>query len=145
MHSFTIKKNDAAAGMKLLSDLISQSKVAAASAKAEFRKALSDAQADGDVTDEEEARIRKAQDAYSLAEGIVDKYESKLRSAQEATARQTAVTKPQGTFYARAAQNLRGSQMEQRMLTATQEIVKHTKKTAELLKDGAGSGTLTFQ
>ena len=36
--------------------------------------------------------------------------------------------------------------MEQRMLTATQEIVKHTKKTAELLKDGAGnSGMLTFQ
>ena len=36
--------------------------------------------------------------------------------------------------------------MEQKMLTATQEIVKHTKKTAELLKDGAGTGgTLTFQ
>ena len=36
--------------------------------------------------------------------------------------------------------------MEQRMLSATQEIVKHTKKTAELLKDGAGGGgSLTFQ
>ena len=138
-------KDDAAAGMKLLSDLISQSKVAAASAKAEFRKALADAQADGDVTDEEESRIRKAQDAYSLAEGLVDKYESKLRSAQEATARQTAVTKPQGTFYARAAQNLRGDRLEQRMLNATQEIAKHTKKTAELLKDGVGGGTMTFQ
>ena len=120
-------------------------KVAAASAKAEFRKALADAQADGDVTDEEESRIRKAQDAYSLAEGLVDKYESKLRSAQEATARQTAVTKPQGTFYARAAQNLRGDRLEQRMLNATQEIAKHTKKTAELLKDGVGGGTMTFQ
>ena len=31
------------------------------------------------------------------------------------------------------------------MLTATQEIVKHTKKTAELLKDGAGGSALTFQ
>ena len=32
------------------------------------------------------------------------------------------------------------------MLTATQEIVKHTKKTAELLKDGAGGGaSMTFQ
>ena len=31
------------------------------------------------------------------------------------------------------------------MLTATQEIVKHTKKTAELLKDGTGGGSLTFQ
>jgi len=138
-------KDDAAAGMKMLNDLVSQSKVAAASAKAEFRKALADAQADGDVTDEEESRIRKAQDAYSLAEGLVDKYESKLRSAQEATARQTAVTKPQGTFYARAAQNLRGDRLEQRMLNATQEIAKHTKKTAELLKDGVGGGTMTFQ
>ena len=41
---------------------------------------------------------------------------------------------------------MRGNQMEQRMLTATQEIAKHTKKTAELLKDGSGGGsTLTFQ
>jgi TP901 family phage tail tape measure protein len=139
-------KDDAANGMKLLADLISQSKLAATQAKAEFRQALAEAQEDGDVSDDEEKRIRKAQDAYSLAESLVDKYESKLRSAQEATAKQTSVAKPQGTFYAGAAQSMRGSQMEQRMLTATQEIVKHTKKTAELLKDGAGSGgTLTFQ
>ena len=111
----------------------------------EFRKALAEATADGDVSDDEEKRIRKAQDAYSLAEGLVDKYEAKLRSAQEATAKQTSIAKPQGTFYANAAQSLRGSQMEQRMLTATQEIVKHTKKTAELLKDGAGGGSMTFQ
>ena len=138
-------KDDAAAGMKLLNELISQSKLAATQAKAEFQKALDEAQADGDVSDDEEKRIRKAQDAYSLAESLVDKYESKLRSAQEATAKQTSIAKPQGTFYANAAQSLRGSQMEQRMLTATQEIVKHTKKTAELLKDGAGGGTMTFQ
>ena len=138
-------KDDAAAGMKLLNDLILQSKVSAAAAKEEFRKALAEASADGDVSEDEEKRIRKAQDAYSLAEGLVDKYEAKLRNAQEATAKQTAVAKPQGTFYANAAQSLRGNQMEQRMLTATQEIVKHTKKTAELLKDGAGGGgTLTF-
>ena len=32
------------------------------------------------------------------------------------------------------------------MLSATHEIGKHTKKTAELLKDGAGGGgALTFQ
>ncbi len=139
-------KDDAAKGMKLLNDLISQSKIAAASAKAEFQKAMAEATADGDVSDDEEKRIRKAQDAYSLAEGLVDKYEAKLRNAQDATAKQTSIAKPQGTFYANAAQSLRGSQMEQRMLTATQEIVKHTKKTAELLKDGAGGGTaMTFQ
>ena len=138
-------KDDAAAGMKLLNDLILQSKVSAAAAKEEFRKALAEASADGDVSEDEEKRIRRAQDAYSLAEGLVDKYEAKLRSAQEATAKQASIAKPQGTFYANAAQSLRGSQMEQRMLTATQEIVKHTKKTAELLKDGAGGGTLTFQ
>ena len=75
----------------------------------------------------------------------MDKYAAKLRSAQEATVKQASIAKPQGAFYARAAQNLRGSQMEQRMLTATQEIAKHTKKTAELLKDGGNGGTLTFQ
>ena len=138
-------KDDAAAGMKLLNDLVLQSKLSAAAAKDEFRKALADAQADGDVSEDEEKRIRKAQDAYSLAEGLVDKYEAKLRSAQEATERQTSVAKPQGTFYARAAQNLRGGQIEQRMLAAQQEIAKHTKKTAELLKDGAGNDTMTFQ
>ena len=139
-------KDDAAKGMKLLNDLISQSKIAAASAKAEFQKAMAEATADGDVSDDEEKRIRKAQDAYSLAEGLVDKYEAKLRNAQDATAKQTSIAKPQGTFYANAAQSLRGSQMEQRMLTATQEIVKHTKKTAELLKDGTvGGGTMAFQ
>ena len=139
-------KDDAAAGMKMLNDLILQSKVSAAAAKDEFRKALAEASADGDVSDDEEKRIRKAQDAYSLAEGLVDKYEAKLRSAQEATAKQTNVAKPQGAFYADAAKNLRGNQMEQRMLTATQEIEKHTKKTAELLKEGAGgSSSMTFQ
>ena len=139
-------KEDAAKGMQMLNELILQSKVAAAAAKEEFRKALAEAQEDGDVSGDEEKRIRKAQDAYSLAEGLVDKYAAKLRSAQAATAKKTDIVKPQGAFYARAAQNLRGSQMEQRMLTATQEIVKHTKKTAELLKDGAGSGgSLTFQ
>ena len=66
--------------------------------------------------------------------------------AIRSTERQTAVARPQGAFYASAAQSLRGNQMEQRMLTATQEIAKHTKKTAELLKDGSGGGsTLTFQ
>ena len=67
------------------------------------------------------------------------------QGSRKRAAKQTSIAKPQGTFYANAAQSLRGNQMEQRMLTATQEIVKHTKKTAELLKDGAGNGgTLTF-
>ena len=63
-------KDNAAKGMKMLNDLIVQSKVAAAAAKEEFRKALAEAQEDGDVSDDEEKRIRKAQDAYSLAEGL---------------------------------------------------------------------------
>ena len=138
-------KEDAAKGMQMLNELILQSKVAAAAAKEEFRKALAEAQEDGDISEDEEKRVRKAQDAYSLAESLVDKYAAKLRSAQAATAKKTDIAKPQGAFYARAAQNLRGSQMEQRMLTATQEIVKHTKKTAELLKDGGNGATLTFQ
>jgi TP901 family phage tail tape measure protein len=136
-------KSDAAAGMKLLNDLINRSKVAAAQAKAEFDKALKDAAADGTVTDEEKEKIDKAKDAYAYSEGLVDKYAAKLRSAQEETQKRTGSVKPQGAFYARAASMLRGNQMEQRMFTVTQEIEKHTKKTAELLKDGAG-GSMSF-
>ena len=138
-------KDDAAAGMKLLADLVNQSKIAAAQAKAEFDRAMAEATADNDVTDEEKDRIRKAQDAYSLAERLVDKYAAKLRSAQDETQKRAGATKPQGAFYARAASALRGNQMEQRMLTATQEIEKHTKKAAELLKGMDGGGSMTFQ
>lgn len=139
-------KNDAAAGMKLLADLVNRSKIAAAQAKAEFDKAMKDATADGDVSDGEEERVKKAQEAHSLAEGLVDKYASKLRSAQDETQKRAGSVKPQGSFYARAASALRGDQMEQRMFVATQEIEKHTKKTAELLKSGIGTGgSMTFQ
>ena len=138
-------KDDAAAGMKLLADLIGQSKLAAAQAKAEFDRAMAEATADNDVTDEEKDRIQKAQDAYALAERLVDKYAAKLRSAQEEVQKRAGAVKPQGAFYARAASALRGNQMEQRMLTATQEIEKHTKKTAELLKGMDGGSTMTFQ
>ena len=138
-------KNDAAAGMKLLADLINQSKIAAAQAKAEFDRAMKDATADGDISDEEKDRIKKAQDAYSLAEGLVDKYAAKLRSAQDETQKRAGAVKPQGAFYARAASALRGNMMEQRMFMATQEIEKHTKKAAELLKDMGGGNTQTFQ
>ena len=138
-------KQDAAAGMKLLADLVNQSKIAAAQAKAEFDQAMKDATADGDISDEEKDRIKKAQDAYSLAEGLVDKYAAKLRSAQDETQRRAGAVKPQGAFYAKAASALRGNMMEQRMFMATQEIERHTKKTAELLKDMGGGGTLAFQ
>ena len=53
----TALKDDAAAGMKLLADLITKSKLAAAEAKAEFERAMAEATADGDVTDEEKERI----------------------------------------------------------------------------------------
>ena len=138
-------KDDAAAGMRLLADLVNESKIAAAQAKAEFDKAMAEATADGDVSDEEKDRIRKAQDAYSLAERLVDKYAAKLRCAQEETQKRAGATKPQGAFYARAASALRGNQMEQRMLTATEEIEKHTKKAAELLKGMDGGGSMTFE
>ena len=138
-------KDDAAKGMKLLADLISQSKLAAAEAKGEFERAMSEATADGDVSDEEKERIEKAKEAYSLAEGLVDKYAAKLRSAQDETQKRAGAVKPNGAFYARAAQNLRGNQMEQRMYQATEAIEKNTKRTAELLKDFGGSGKSTFQ
>ncbi len=137
-------KEDSAKGMKLLADLINASKIAATQAKAEFDQAMQDAQADNDISDEERGRIEKAQSAYTLAEGLVDKYTSRLRSAQDEVTRRAGAVKPQGTFYAKAATNLRGNQMEQQMFRATQEIEKHTKKTAELLKSNAG-GSLTFQ
>lgn len=137
-------KADPAAGMKLLQNLVNQARAAADKAKADFAKALADASADGKVTDEEKEKIGKAKDAYSYSEGLVDKYAAKLRSAQDETQKRAGSVKPQGAFYARAASALRGNMMEQRMYMATQEIEKHTKKTAELLKDFEGGGG-TFQ
>ena len=137
-------KADPAAGMKLLQNLVNQARAAADQAKADFAKALADASADGKVTDEEKEKIGKAKDAYSYSEGLVDKYAAKLRSAQDETQKRAGSVKPQGTFYAKAATALRGNQMEQRMYMATQEIEKHTKKAAELLKDMGGGGQ-TFQ
>ena len=137
-------KADPAAGMKLLQNLVNQARAAADQAKADFAKAIADASADGKVTDEEKERIGKAKDAYSYSEGLVDKYAAKLRSAQDETQKRSGAVKPQGAFYARAASALRGNQMEQRMFMATQEIEKHTKKAAELLKDMGGGGQ-TFQ
>lgn len=137
-------KADPAAGMKLLQNLVNQARAAADRAKADFAKALADASADGKVTDEEKEKIGKAKDAYSYSEGLVDKYAAKLRSAQDETQKRAGSVKPQGAFYARAASALRGNMMEQRMYMATQEIEKHTKKAAELLKDMGGGGQ-TFQ
>ena len=137
-------KADPAAGMKLLQNLVNQARAAADQAKADFAKALADASADGKVTDEEKEKIGKAKDAYSYSEGLVDKYAAKLRSAQDETQKRAGSMKPQGAFYARAASALRGNMMEQRMYMATQEIEKHTKKAAELLKDMGGGGQ-TFQ
>lgn len=137
-------KADPAAGMKLLQNLVNQARTAADQAKADFAKALADASADGKVTDEEKEKIGKAKDAYSYSEGLVDKYAAKLRSAQDETQKRAGSVKPQGAFYARAASALRGNMMEQRMYMATQEIEKHTKKAAELLKDMGGGGQ-TFQ
>lgn len=137
-------KADPAAGMKLLQNLVNRARAAADRAKADFAKAIADASADGKVTEEEKERIGKAKDAYSYSEGLVDKYAAKLRSAQDETQKRSGAVKPQGAFYARAASALRGNQMEQRMFMATQEIEKHTKKAAELLKDMGGGGQ-TFQ
>ena len=137
-------KADPAAGMKLLQNLVNQARAASDQAKADFAKALADASADGKVTDEEKEKIGKAKDAYSYSEGLVDKYAAKLRSAQDETQKRAGSVKPQGAFYARAASALRGNMMEQRMYMATQEIEKHTKKAAELLKDMGGGGQ-TFQ
>ena len=137
-------KADPAGGMKLLQNLVNQARAAADRAKADFAKAIADASADGKVTDEEKEQIGKAKDAYSYSEGLVDKYAAKLRSAQDETQKRSGAVKSQGAFYARAASALRGNQMEQRMFMATQEIEKHTKKAAELLKDMGGGGQ-TFQ
>lgn len=137
-------KSDAAAGMKLISELINQSKIAAAAAKDEFDRAMKDAMADGDVSDDEKKRIQKAQEAYQSAEGLVDKYAAKLRSAQDETQKSAGSTKPQGSFYARAASALRGNQMELRRTQAAEETVRQVKKTNQLLKDMDGGGAMTF-
>lgn len=138
-------KDDAKVGMGFLVKLISDAKDSAQMARDEFARLMTEAASDGDVTDEEKKRIQKAEEAYNLAEGLVDKYAAKLRQAQEATQKKATSAKPQGAFYSRAAQALRGNQMEQRMFQTTQEIEKHTKKAAELLKDlGGVGGKITF-
>lgn len=141
----TTLKRDAASGMKLLNDLIMQSKVAATQAKAEFDNAMQEATRDNEITDAEAERLNKAQEAYSLAEGLVDKYTAKLRSAQDELNRRANNARPQGSFYANAASALRGNMMEQRMFQATQEIERNTKRTADLLKDFNGGSSMTFQ
>ena len=138
-------KDDASEGMKLLSELIVRSKLAAAQAKAEFDRAMAEAVADGDVSEEEKDRLDKAKEAYSLAEGLVDKYAAKLQSAQDETQKRAGAVKPQGSFYAKAASALRGDRMEQRMYQATEAIERHTKRTAELLKDMGGGSQATFK
>ena len=121
-----------------------EAKIAAAAAKDEFDRAMKDAMADGDVSDDEKKRIQKAQEAYQSAEGLVDKYAAKLRSAQDETQKSAGSTKPQGSFYARAASALRGNQMELRRTQAAEETVRQVKKTNQLLKDMDGGGSLTF-
>ena len=44
-----------------------------------------------------------------------------------------------------AWKNIRELDDENQSLSAQQEIAKHTKKTAEILEDGVGGGTLMFQ
>ena len=139
-------KEDAASGMEFLVKLISDAQSSAQMAREEFARVMTEAASDGKVTDEEKDRVQRAEEAYTLAEGLVDKYAAKLRQAQDATQNKAASVKPQGAFYARAAQALRGNQMEQRMFQTTQEIEKHTKKAAELLKGLNGTGgQITFQ
>ena len=87
--------------------------------------------AEADATAERRIRVAEEKARRKFDHEVAD-----LQESFDATAEDVAS----------AAQSLRGNQMEQRMLTATQEIAKHTKKTAELLKDGSGGGsTLTFQ
>ena len=106
---------------------------------------MKESTADGELTDDEKKRIEKAQEAYRSAESMVDKYASKLRSAQEETQKSATSTKPQGTFYARAAAALVGNQMELRRTQAAEETVRQVKKTNQLLKDMDGGSSMTFE
>ena len=92
------------------------------------RQGDEDATADGDVSDGEEERVKKAQEAHSLAEGLVGQYASKLRSRRrDAEARWLG--EAAGLVLRPRRIRLRGDQWKQRMFVATQEIEKHTKKT----------------
>lgn len=137
-------KADAEVGMKLLNELITNAKLAAEAAKLSFDEALKEAKADGEITDEETERIRKAENAYTLAEGLVDKYAAKLRSAQDAAQKGSQSVRSQGTFYAKAAENMRPNQLETRRTQAAEEIVRQTKRTNQLLRDMDTGGSLTF-
>lgn len=138
-------KADSQLGIKLLTDLITNAKIAAQNARSSFDELMRSSAADGEISSEEEKRLRKAEEAYSLAEGLVDKYSSKLEAAQDALTRRANSVRPEGTFYARAAENMHGNQLETRRTQAAEEIVRQTKRTNQLLKSMDGSGSsLTF-
>ena len=137
-------KSDKEVGIKLISEMLHYSQSAAEEAKEAFAQIMKESTADGELTDDEKKRIEKAQEAYRSAESMVDKYASKLRSAQEETQKSATSTKPQGTFYARAAAALVGNQMELRRTQAAEETVRQVKKTNQLLKDMDGGGSMTF-
>lgn len=137
-------KSDKEVGIKLISEMLHYSQTAAEEAKEAFAQIMKESTADGELTDDEKKRIEKAQEAYRFAESMVDKYASKLQSAQEETQKSATSTKPQGTFYARAAAALVGNQMELRRTQAAEETVRQVKKTNQLLKDMDGGGAMTF-
>lgn len=138
-------KTDKEVGIKLISEMLHYSQTAAEEAKEAFAQIMKESTADGELTDDEKKRIEKAQEAYRSAESMVDKYASKLRSAQEETQKSATSTKPQGTFYARAAAALVGNQMELRRTQAAEETVRQVKKTNQLLKDMDGGSSMTFE
>lgn len=137
-------KADSEVGIKLLSELIANAKLAAESAKLSFDEAMKEARADGEISDAEAERIRKAEDAYTLAEGLVDKYAAKLRSAQDAAQKNSMSIRSQGTFYAKAAENMRPNQLENRRTQAAEEIVRQTRRTNQLLKGMDKGAEMTF-
>ena len=128
-------KNDPAAGIAMLNDMIEQYRMAAAEAKARFQEELKSAKADGVIDDEERQRINEAQEGYTRAESMLDKYEDKLHDAQEGTGEAAEREGTLGSFFSEALDAMLGGGTEaERTAAATELVAKQGKDTNKYLR-----------
>ena len=143
-------KNNKAAGITRLQQLIAQYQQAARDAKAQFQRELQAAQADGKIDNAERRRLDDAQNAFAEAESMVDKYTGRLRQAQSGTQRAAEKTDSTRSVGAWSAEELDallgGGNAQERTAKASEQIAANTRETNRQIKrlKSGGSTTLTY-
>ena len=138
-------KNDKAAGITRLQQLIAQYQKAAQDAKAEFQRQLQAAQADGTIDNAERRRLDDAQSAFAEAESLVDKYSRRLQQAQDGTqnaANKADSTRSVGAWSAEELDALLGGgNAQERTAKASEQIAANTRETNRHIKRLRGGST----